>query len=174
MSDFKSVKQLCEENPNLNNHILSLSDVITELEHKNKELENSLIELRKYHKEFEQFAATVYDPKKSTYKELETKVAQAEELRKKDIDELWETRITPLQNKVKDQHIQLESVYKRETRLTEEISHLKKVIDRLDTIVNYAAGYISACEQFRDKHPNYVKDWLFSGISGISGYKNDK
>ena len=61
-----------------------------------------------------------------------------------------------------------------ETRHTEEISHLKKVIDRLDTIVNYAAGYISACEQFRDKHPHYVKDWLFSGISGISGYKNDK
>lgn len=181
MSDFKSVKQLCEENPNLNNHILSLTDIIAKLEtdkidltKRHIELENSLIELRKYHKEFEQFAATVYDPKKSTYKELETKVAQAEELRKKDIDELWETRITPLQNKVKDQHIQLESVYKRETRLTEEISHLKKVIDRLDTIVNYAAGYISACEQFRDKHPNYVKDWLFSGISGISGYKNDK
>lgn len=171
MSDFKNVKQLCEENPNLNNHILSLTDIIAKLEtdkidlvKRHIELENSLIELRKYYKEFEQFAATVYDPNKSTHKELEEKVAQAEELRKKDIDELWETRITPLQNKVKDQHIQLESVYKRETRLTEEISHLKKVIDRLNTIVNYAAGYISACEQFRDKHPTDVVKWLFEGL----------
>lgn len=171
MSDFKSVKQLCEENPNLNNHILSLTDIIAKLEtdkidltKRHIELENSLIELRKYHKEFEQFAATVYDPKKSTYKELETKVAQAEELRKKDIDELWETRITPLQNKVKDQHIQLESVYKRETRLTEEISHLKKVIENLGMLINYAVGYISSCEQFKDKNPNDVKNWLFEGL----------
>ena len=71
---------------------------------------------------------------------------------------------TPLQNKVKDQHIQLESVYKRETRLTEEISHLKKVIENLGMLINYAVGYISACEQFRDKHPNDVKNWLFEGL----------
>ena len=181
MNDYKTIDTLRKEYPNLDNYILSLTDIIAKLEtdkidlaKRHIELEDSNADLRKYHKDFEQFAATVYDPKKSTYKELETKVAQAEELRKKDIDELWETRITPLQKKVKDQHIQLESVYKRETRLTEEISHLKKVIDRLDTIVNYAAGYISSCEQFRDKYPNYVKDWLFSGISGIAGYKNDK
>lgn len=165
MSDYNDYRKLVYEE--LENQNKDLREI-------NKNLRQQLDEIKKYYKEVDKFAATVYDPKKSTYKELETKVAQAEALRKKDIDELWETRITPLQNKVKDQHIQLESVYKRETRLTEEISHLKKVIDRLDTIVNYAAGYISACEQFRDKHPNYVKDWLFSGISGISGYKNDK
>lgn len=171
MSDFKSVRQLCEENPNLNNHVLSLADEIDKLEKENQdlvkrhiELENSLIELRKYHKEFEQFAATVYDPKKSTYKELETKVAQAEALRKKDIDELWETRITPLQNKVKDQHIQLESQYKRETKLQQQIKELDTLVKDQQTIINYAAGYISACEQFRDKHPTDVIKWLFEGL----------
>ena len=167
MSSILSYEQVVQIN-------LTLQKENDLLKQQNIELRNSLTELKEYYQSLDKFAATVYDPNKSTYKELEAKVAQAEELRKKDIDELWETRITPLQNKVKDQHIQLESVYKRETRLTEEISHLKKVIDRLDTIVNYAAGYISACEQFRDKHPNYVKDWLFSGISGIAGYKDDK
>lgn len=171
MSDFKSVKQLCEEHSNLDIHIHKLDKTITDLEKENQslvkrhiELENSLIELRKYHKEFEQFAATVYDPKKSTYKELETKVAQAEELRKKDIDELWETRITPLQNQVKDREIKMESMYKQQVSYTEEISHLKKVIENLGMLINYAVGYISACEQFRDKHPNDVKNWLFEGL----------
>ena len=42
MSDFKSVEQLCYENHNLNNHIQSLSDVITELEHKNQMFEEKL------------------------------------------------------------------------------------------------------------------------------------
>lgn len=177
MSDYNdslTVQELCEKYSLLNAYITKLEKENQNLVKRHIELENSLIELRKYHKEFEQFAATVYDPKKSTYKELEAKVAQAEELRKKDIDELWETRITPLQNQVKDREIKMESMYKQQVSYTEEISHLKKVIDRLDTIVNYAAGYISACEQFRDKHPHYVKDWLFSCISGIPGYKNDK
>lgn len=150
MSDSKSINQLRKEYPHLDVHISRLEQKI---EH------------------YEEGAASVYSPNKPSYKELVERLSKSDDLRKKDIDELWETRITPLQNKVKDQHIQLESVYKRETRLTEEISHLKKVIDRLDTIVNYAAGYISACEQFRDKHPNYVKDWLFSGIAR---YKDDK
>ena len=162
--DTLTVQELREKYSLLDDYITKLEKENQNLAKRHIELENSLIELRKYHKDFEQFAATVYDPNKPTYKELETKVAQAEELRKKDIDELWETRITPLQNKVKDQHIQLESVYKRETRLTEEISHLKKVIENLGMLINYAVGYISACEQFRDKHPNDVKNWLFEGL----------
>jgi len=100
----------------------------------------------------------------SDYKELEDKLAQAEELRKKDIDELWETRITPLQNKVKDQHIQLESQYKRETKLQQQIKELETLVKDQQTIINYAAGYISACEQFRDKHPTDVVKWLFEGL----------
>lgn len=171
MNAYKTIDTLRKEYPNLDNYILSLTDIIAKLEtdkidlaKRHIELENSLIELRKYHKEFEQFAATVYDPKKSTYKELETKVAQAEELRKKDIDELWETRITPLQNQVKDREIKMESMYKQQVSYTEEISHLKKVIENLGMLINYAVGYISACEQFRDKHPNDVKNWLFEGL----------
>ena len=46
----------------------------------------------------------------------------------------------------------------------EEIGHLKNYIENLKMTINYAAGYISSCEQFRDKYPNYVKDWLFQGI----------
>jgi len=108
MSDFKSVKQLCEENPNLNNHILSLSDVITELEHKNKELENSVIEARKYYKELDKFASTVYAPDKSTYKELEDKLKNFEVDKNREIDELWATKIKPLREKVEQYEKSLE------------------------------------------------------------------
>lgn len=47
MSDYKSVKQLCEENPNLDNHILSLTDIIAKLEVNNIDLTNKLISLEK-------------------------------------------------------------------------------------------------------------------------------
>ena len=171
MSDFKSVRQLCEENPNLNNHVLSLADEIDKLEKENQnlvkrhiELENSLIELRKYHKEFEQFAATVYDPKKSTYKELETKLAQAEELRKKDIDELWETRIDPLRFELEDTNKKLDLLKIENSNLSTRTKQLNEVIKDQITIINYAVGYISSCEQFRGKHPNDVKNWLFEGL----------
>lgn len=164
MSDFKSVRQLCEENPNLDKHILSLADEIDELERKNKELENSLIELRKYHKEFEKFAATVYDPNKSTYKELEAKVAQAEELRKKDIDELWETRINPMNKRIEEYENALRLVQSMSANDTIELKDLRNIIKDQQTIINYAAGYISACEQFRDKHPTDVVKWLFKGL----------
>ena len=173
-NNSKTVQVLREEYYFLDVYISKLERENQDLVKRHIELENSLAELRKYHKEVEGYAATVYDPNKPTYKELENKLALAENSKQAEIDELYEAKIGPLQNKVKDQQIQIESIYKRENRHTEEIAHLKKIIDRLNTIVNYAAGYISACEQFRDKHPNYVKDWLFSGISGIAGYKNDK
>ena len=148
-----------------------LDDYITKLEKENQnlvkrhiELENSLIELRKYHKEFEQFAATVYDPKKSTYKELETKVAQAEELRKKDIDELWETRIDPLRFELEDTNKKLDLLKIENSNLSTRTKQLNEVIKDQITIINYAVGYISSCEQFKDKNPNDVKNWLFEGL----------
>ena len=162
--DTLTVQELREKYSLLDDYISKLERENQNLAKRHIELENSLIELRKYHKEFEQFAATVYDPKKSTYKELETKLAQAEELRKKDIDELWETRIIPLQNQVKDRDIQLESKYKQEIRQGEQIRSLKNTIENLGMLINYAVGYISSCEQFRDKHPNDVKNWLFEGL----------
>lgn len=58
MSDFKTVEQLCYENPNLNSYILSLAGDMAKLkvnniDLRNKiiELENCLSELRKYYKE---------------------------------------------------------------------------------------------------------------------------
>lgn len=171
MNDYKTINTLRKEYPNLDNYILSLTDIIAKLEtdkidlaKRHIELENSLIELRKYHKEFEQFAATVYDPKKSTYKELEAKVAQAEELRKKDIDELWETRINPMQKRIEEYENALRLVQSMSANDTIELKELKEIIKDQQTIINYAAGYISACEQFRDKHPNDVIKWLFKGL----------
>lgn len=121
MSDFqiKSVEELRIEYSHLDAYIHKLEQKI---------------------KHYEEGTANVYSPNKPSYKELVEKLSKADDLRKKDIDELWETRVVPLQNKVKDQHIQLESIYKRENKHTEEISHLKKIIDRLNTIVNYAVG----------------------------------
>ena len=142
MSDFKSVKQLCEENPNLNSHIHSLSDVLNKLEKENQdlvkrhiELENSLIELRAYHKQFDKFATTVYDPNKSTYKELEEKVAKANEQRQKDIDELWETRIDPLRFELEDTNKKLDLLKIENSNLSTRTKQLNETIKDLTRLI---------------------------------------
>lgn len=163
MHDYKTIDTLRKEYANLDNYILSLTEIIAKLEANNIDLTNKVIKLEKEKVQFESCTARVYAPNKS-YKELETKLAQAEELRKKDIDELWETRIIPLQNQVKDRDIQLESKYKQEIRQGEQIRSLKNTIENLGMLINYAVGYISSCEQFRDKYPNDVKNWLFEGL----------
>lgn len=164
MSDFKSINdyhllthdQLMRENERQRN-------LIAKLEANNIDLTNKVIRLEKEKIQFESCTARVYAPNKS-YKELEDKLALAENSKQAEIDELYETKIAPLQNEIKDKKIQLESAYKQDIRNMEEIGHLKKIIDRLNTIINYAVGYISSCEQFRDKHPNNVKNWLFEGL----------
>ena len=171
MSDFKSVEQLCYENPNLNNHILSLADKMDELERKNKVLENTLIEIKAYYKEFDKFAATVYDPKKSTYKELETKLAQAEELRQKDIDELFETRITPLNKKVIELTQELSTSVDINRGQKNRIKELEIVRDNLNKMIDFAVGYISAAQPHTDKSPMEVKKWFFKGFEWIEGLK---
>lgn len=164
MSDFKSINdyhllthdQLMRENERQR-------ELIAKLEVNNIDLINKIIKLENEKAEFASCTARVYAPNKS-YKELEDKLALAENSKQAEIDELYETKIAPLQNEIKDKKIQLESAYKQDIRNMEEIGHLKKIIDRLNTIVNYAVGYISSCEQFRDKHPNDVKNWLFEGL----------
>ena len=131
-----------------------------ELLQKNLELRQTITALRSQQEEYEKCTSRINPPNKS-YKELEDKLALAENSKQAEIDELYETKIAPLQNEVKDKKIQLESAYKQDIRNMEEIGHLKKIIDRLNTIVDYAVGYISSCEQFRDKHPHDVKKWLF-------------
>lgn len=143
MSDSKSVMELCSEYPNLNEYI--------------HQLEQQL-------KDYAQFSVRTCPPTK-TYKQLEEQLALAENSKQTAIDELYETKIGPLQNKVKDQHIQLESQYKRETRYLNNIKELEALVKNQQTIINYAAGYISACEQFRDKHPTDVVKWLFEGLT---------
>ena len=157
MSSILSYEQVVQIN-------LSLQKENDLLKQENTQLKNSLDEIKRYYQSIDKFVTTVYDPKKLTYKELEDKLALAENSKQAEIDELYETKIGPLQNQLKDREIKMESMYKQQVSYTEEIGHLKKIIDRLNTIVNYAAGYISSCEQFRDKHPNDVKNWLFEGL----------
>lgn len=142
MSDSRRVIKLCEENPELDSYIRQLETKI---------------------RDYEQFSIRTCPPNK-TYKQLEEQLALAENSKQTAIDELYETKIGPLQNKVKDQHIQLESQYKRETKLQQQIKELEILAKDQQTIINYAAGYISACEQFRDKHPTDVVKWLFKGL----------
>ena len=149
MSDFKSVKQLCEENPNLNNHILSLSDVITELEQKIKD--------------YEQFTIRTCPPNK-TYKQLEEELKNFELDKNREIDELWATKIKPLREKVEQYEKSLELSQSMTVNDGIRIKELQGIIKDQQTIINYAAGYISACEQFRDKHPTDVVKWLFKGL----------
>ena len=134
------------------------------LKQENTQLKESLSELRAYHKQFDKFATTVYDPNKSTYKELEEKVAKANEQRQKDIDELWETRIDPLRFELEDTNKKLDLLKIENSNLSTRTKQLNETIKDLGVLINYAVGYISSCEQFRDKRPNDVKNWLFEGL----------
>lgn len=131
-----------------------------ELVQKNLELRQMITALRNQREEYEKCAARINPPNKS-YKELESKLAQAEQLRQKDIDELWETRITPLQNEVKDKKIQLESAYKSSEYQKDRIEALEMTVAALKSKIDYAIGYISATPYMRDKNPDEVKRWLF-------------
>ena len=163
MSDYKSVKQLCEENPNINNHILSLTDVIAKLEVINIDLANKNIKLQNELNEYSKCTVRCSPPSK-TYKELEDKLALAENSKQTAIDDLYETKIGPLQNKVKEYEKSLDLVQSMSVNDSIRIKELQTTIKDQQTIINYAAGYISACEQFRDKHPTDVVKWLFEGL----------
>lgn len=80
------------------------------------------------------------------------------------IDDLWETRIDPLRFELEDTNKKLDLLKIENSNLSTRIKQLNEVIKNQITIINYAVGYISACEQFRDKHPNDVKNWLFEGL----------
>lgn len=122
------------------------------LKQQNIELRNSLTELKEYYQSLDKFAATVYDPKKATYKELETKLALAENSKQTEIDELYETKIGPLQNQLKEKDDLLDIANHKNQYKDSRIKQLEEIIKDQQTIMNYAAGYISASEQFRDKH----------------------
>ena len=161
MSEIK-IDRLRTEHPNLDNYILSLTDIIAKLEVTNIDLANKNIKLQNELNEYSKCTSRVYPPDKS-YKELEDKLALAENSKQTEIDELYETKIGPLQNKVKDQQIQLESIYKRETKYQQQIKELEQLAKDQDTVIGYIVGYLSGCEQFRNKHPLTIKTWFFNG-----------
>lgn len=159
MRDYKKeIDELMKENERLQILLKKSENDNIELLRAKAKLENELYENKKW-------TATVYEPHKCTYQQLELKLKKFESDKQKDIDELWETRIAPLQNEVKDKKIQLESAYKVNERQKEQIKYLEIAAEKLGMLINYAVGYISSCEQFRDKNPDYVKNWLFEGLN---------
>jgi hypothetical protein len=142
MSDYKSVTELCAEYPNLNEYI--------------HQLEQRL-------KDYEQFTIRTCPPNK-TYKQLEEELKNFEVDKNREIDELWATKIKPLREKVEQYEKSLELSQSMTVNDGMIIKELRETIKDQQTIINYAAGYISACEQFREKHPNDVVKWLFKGL----------
>jgi hypothetical protein len=95
---------------------------------------------------------------------LEEKLANAEEQRKKDIDELWTTRIIPLRKKVEEQDIKLSDVFKSDLHSFQRIKDLERTIEKQNAIISMAAGYISSTPQFSNTHPMDVMKWLMGGM----------
>ena len=130
-----------------------------ELLQKNLELRQTITALRNQQEEYEKCTSRINPPNKS-YKELENKLALAENSKQAEIDELYETKIGPLQNEVKDRKIQLESAYKANESQKERIKELESIMANQNTMIHMAAGYISSTPQFRNQHPMNVLKWL--------------
>jgi DNA repair exonuclease SbcCD ATPase subunit len=150
----------------------------------NDELRQIISNLKKEKEEHSKWTSTVYDPnrmmdqktlieqkvkyavseKNREIKTLEERLANFKEDTKKEIDQLWNDTIVPLQNQVKDKNIQLDTAYNIDRSNKERIKDLEKVIDNLNMNIQFAAGYISSTPQFKNQHPMNVLKWL-RGIS---------
>jgi len=146
MRDYKRIDELRKEYSNLNDYISSLCEVI-------KQLENKI----KHH---EKGTATVYVPNQSSYKDLELKLKNFETNKQKDIDELLETRIIPLNKEVQELRADNYNLKSKNRNSENHIMMLNRLID-------FAVGYISATQPHTDKHPMEVKKWLFEGFEGL-------
>lgn len=135
-----------------------------ELLQKNLELRQTITHLRNQIEENNKCTATVYAPNQPTYKELETKLQNFEIDKNREIDELWATKIKPLREKVEQYDKSLGLVQSMSANDSIRIRELQQVIKDLNTRIDFAVGYISACEQFREHNPQYVKLWLFKGL----------
>lgn len=129
----------------------------------NDELRYTIANLKKQLEEYEKCTARVYAPGRS-YMELEEKLDKFEEEKKKEIDELWNSTIVPLQNQVKDKNTQLDNAFKSDLNNFQRIKDLEDVISNQNTMIHMAAGYISSTPQFSNQHPMNVLKWL-RGIS---------
>jgi len=146
MSNYKSIDELRKEYSNINDYISSLCKVINQLENKIKH--------------YEEGTATVYSPNQSSYKDLELKLKNFETNKQKDIDELLETRIKPLNKEVQELRADNHNLKSKNRNSDNHIMMLNRLID-------FAVGYISATQPHTDKHPMEVKKWLFEGFEGL-------
>ena len=138
--------------------------LIRELRTQYSVLDSYLISLEDKIKHYEEGTATVYAPNQSSYKDLELKLKNFETNKQKDIDELFETRITPLNKKVIELTQELSTSVDINQGQKNRIKDLEIVRDNLNRIVDFAVGYISATQPHTDKHPMEVRKWLFEGL----------
>jgi hypothetical protein len=151
MRDYKSIDELRKEYSNLNDYISFFCEVINQLENKIKH--------------YEKGTATVYAPNQSSYKDLELKLKNFETNKQKDIDELFETRIIPLNKEVQELRADNYNLKSKNRNSDNHIMMLNRLID-------FAVGYISATQPHTDKHPMGIKQWLFKGLKENKIYEN--
>ena len=164
MSDYKSIAELRKEYSNINHYISGLCEMINQLEKDNLDLRLTIDHLKNELEENKKWTATVYAPNQSSYKDLELKLKNFETNKQKDIDELFETRITPLNKKVIELTQELSTSVDINRGQKNRIKDLEIVRDNLNRMIDFAVGYISATQPHTDKHPMEVKKWFFKGF----------
>lgn len=153
--------QLMKENYRLQTLLKKSENDNIELLRAKAKLENELYENKKW-------TATVYEPNKPTYKELEDKLALAANSKQTAIDDLYETQIIPLKNQVKEKDNLLDVANHKIQCKDSRIKQIEQIIKDLNTRIDFAVGYISATQPHTDKHPMEVKRWLFEGLEGLN------
>ena len=108
-------------------------------------------------KHYEEGTATVYSHNQPTYTDLELKLKNFENNKQKDIDELFETRIIPLNKEVQELRADNYNLKSKNRNSDNHIMMLNRLID-------FAVGYISATQPHTDKHPMEIKQWLFKEL----------
>jgi len=127
-----------------------------ELIQKNKELRQTISELRLYQEELTKFTHTVYAPNKKTYKELEEQLVVLEE-EKKTVTDRSIASMSQMNKEIEEYKA---DIYNLKSRNRE----LENIIKKQDTIIALAAGYISSTSQFSNDHPINVRKWLMGGM----------
>ena len=104
-------------------------------------------------------------------KDLELKLKNFETNKQKDIDDLLETKVIPLNKKVMELTQELSTSVDINLGQKNRIKDLEIVRDNLNRMIDFAVGYISATPPHTDKHPMEVRKWLFKGFEWIEGLK---
>jgi chromosome segregation ATPase len=121
----------------------------------NDELRYTIANLKKQQEEYEKCVARV-NPPTQTYKELETKLEQFENIKKTEIDDLL-SKIEILNQTIKKS---TEDIFNLKNRNID----LERVIEKQNVVISMTAGYISSTPQFSNDYPINVKKWLIGGM----------